>query len=328
MNLHFFRGANEVGASSTLIEMEESRILVDVGIRMGPGQNSLLPDFPDFDKVGMPDAVLLTHAHTDHIGALPVLRNLWHEGVKVFWTSPAKAIAQVMLRDNAKIMENEEQEKGKSPLYTRDDVECFLNCMDTEVPWLEPVPIWDGVTATWIPAGHILGAAMIYIQGKSESILMTGDVSATNQLTIPGLVVPEWVKPDVMVMESTYGNRQHEATRKQEAKRLAEDVAQTIEASGKVLIPAFAVGSSAQEVILILRNAMERREIRELPVYVDGMVRKVNQIYSDPDFVNELSPPLRRKAKCRENLFSAETHFYKHAAYGTEEGFEVFKVSA
>ena len=304
MKLHFFGGANEVGASATEIKIDGYRILVDAGIRMGPGQDSRLPDFLDFDKVGMPHAVLLTHAHTDHIGALPVpaLRSLWHDGVKVYWTSSTKAITRVMLKDNVKIMENEEQEKGKSPLYTRDDFEFFLNCMDREVPWLEPVPICEGVTATWIPAGHILGAAMIYIQGKSESILMTGDVSATDQLTIPGMVVPEWVKPDVMVIEATYGNRQHERTRQQEARRLVEDVAQTIEKGGKVLIPAFAVGR-AQEVILILKRAMERGEIRPFPVYVDGMVRDINRIYSDPDFADELSPSLQRRAKRRENLF-------------------------
>ncbi|MDE0014572.1 MAG: MBL fold metallo-hydrolase [Candidatus Poribacteria bacterium] len=305
MKTNFPGGANEIGASSTLIEIDEYRILVDAGIRMGPGQDSPLPDFPDFDKVGMPAAVLLTHAHADHTGALPVLRNLWLEGVKIYWTPATKAITRVMLEDSVNRMKHEEQEEGKQPLYTRDDVDVFWHCKEEEVPWLEPVPICEGVTATWIPAGHILGAAMIYIQGKSESILMTGDVSATNQLTIPGMVVPEWVKPDVMVIESTYGHRQHERTRKQEARRLAEDVAQTIEKGGKVLIPAFAVGR-AQEAILILKHAMESEEIPPFPVYVDGMVRDINRIYSDPDFADELSPSLQRKAERGENLFYSD----------------------
>lgn len=280
MNIYPFGGANEVGASSTLIEIDDYRILVDTGIRMGPGQDSQLPDFPDFDKEGMPDAVLLTHAHTDHTGALPVLKDLWLEGVKLYWTPSTKAISYVLLNDSAKRMQREEEE-GKPPLYTCEDLEFFLHCMEEEVPWLEPVEICPDVTATWIPAGHILGAAMIYIQSKHESILMTGDVSVTPQSTIPGLDMENLpYQPDVMVIESTYGNRQHEVTRKQEEKRLVKDIAKTIAAGGKVLIPAFAVGRS-QEVILILKRAMERKQIPEFPVYVDGMVRKVNVIYSD-----------------------------------------------
>ena len=299
-------GASEVGDSSTLIKIDGYRILVDAGIRMGPGQDPL-PHFPDFDTAGMPNAVLLTHAHTDHTGALPRLRNLWLAGVKVYWTPATKAITRVSLEHNAKRMQREKQNEGKTPLYTQDDVEVVLHCMEKEVRWLKPEPICGDVKATWIPAGHILGAAMIYIQGKHESILMTGDVSYTSQLTIPG-----WVEkglpyqPDVMVMESTYGNCLHEVSRKQEAKRLVEDVAKTIAAGGKVLIPAFAVGRS-QEVILILKDAMERREIPEFLVYIDGMVQAINRIYSDPDFVNELSPSLGRKAKRGEKLFYAET---------------------
>lgn len=304
MNLHFFGGANEVGASSTLIEIEGVRLLVDVGIRMGPDQDSPLPDFPDFDTVGMPDAVLLTHAHTDHIGALPVLRDLWLAGVKVYWAPATKAITRVLLEDSADRIEPDEEEKGKQPLYTRDDVNVALHCMETEVPWLEPVPICGDLTATWIPAGHILGAAMIYIEGKHESILMTGDVSVTKQLTIPSLDLPSWCKkPDVMVIEATYGDRQHEVSREEEAERLAADVAKTIAADGKVLIPAFAVGRS-QEVILILKQAMERKQIPEFPVHVDGMVRKVNTIYSD--FSDELSRPLRHAAEQNEDLFYSD----------------------
>ena len=300
MNFLPLGGANEVGASSMLIEIEESRILVDAGIRMGPGQDSQLPDFPDFDKVGMPDAVVLTHAHADHTGAMPVLRNLWLAGVKVYWTPATRAITRVSLEHNAKRMQHEEREEGKTPLYTQDDVEVALHCMEKEVPWLEPVPICEGVTTTWIPAGHILGAAMIYIEGKQESILITGDVSVTNQLTIPGMVVPAWCKPDVMVMESTYGNPQHEFTRTEEEKKLVNDIANTIKEGGTVLLPAFAVGRS-QEVILILKQAMERKEIPEFPVYVNGMVRAINGIYSK--FANELQRPLRRKAEQGEPLF-------------------------
>ena len=303
MNLRFSGGANEVGASSTLIEIEGVHLLIDVGIRMGPGQDSPLPDFPDFDKVGMPDAVLLTHAHTDHTGALPVLHNMLPADVKTYCTPATKAITKVLLEDSARRMARAEQEEGKTPQYTLKDVAAILNGMET-LGWLEPIEVCPGVTATWIPAGHILGAAMIYIQGKHESILMTGDVSVTNQMTISGLDLPSWCKnPDVMVIESTYGNPQHRLPRKQEAKRLAADVEAVIAARGKVLIPAFAIGRS-QEVILILKDAMERKEIPECLVYVDGMVRDVNAVYIQ--YANELQRPLRRKAEQGDPLFYSD----------------------
>ena len=298
MNLRFFGGANEVGASSTLIEIAGVRLFVDAGIRMGTDQYSQLPDFSEFDKIGMPDAVLLTHAHTDHTGALPILHNMLSADVKIYCTPATKAITKVLLEDNARRMERGEED-DEALRYTLADVAAVLNRMEP-VDWLKPIEVCSGVTATWIPAGHILGAAMIYIQGERESILMTGDVSATAQLTIPGMAKKLPYQPDVMVMESTYGNRQHKVSREQEAERLAADVAKTIAAGGKVLIPAFAVGRS-QEVILILKRAMEHKQIPEFPVHVDGMVQDVNDIYSR--FCNELSPSLHRKVKRDENIF-------------------------
>ena len=303
MKLHFLGGADEVGASCTLIEIEDQRILVDAGIRMNGPQDKKLPNFSVLDDVGMPNEVLITHAHTDHTGALPVLVNSLPESVKVSCTPATKAITKVLLEDSAKLMAQRKEQSGELPLYSPGDVAVALGRM-VGVPWQKRRPICGGaLTATWIPAGHILGAAMIHIEGTQESILMTGDVSVAHQLTIPGLVVPQ-CRSDVMVMESTYGNRPHDVDRTQEAKRLAEDVTKVIEAGGKVLVPAFAVGRS-QEVILILKRAMQRKQIPEFPVYVDGMVQKVNDVYSA--FGGDLSPPVRRKAERGEDIFYSGT---------------------
>lgn len=306
MKLTFSGGANEVGASSTPTEIDGYSILVDAGIRMNHEHTngSRLPDFSVFNKVGMPHVVLLTHAHTDHTGALPDLYKRLPVDVKVYCTEATKAITEVLLKDSVKIMQREAEQTGKAPRYTLDDVAAVLKRMET-VSWSDPVDICPGVTARWIRAGHILGAAMIYIEGKSETLLMTGDVSVTKQLTIPSVEVPSWCQhPDVMVMESTYGNRQHKVNRREEEKKLAADVANTvIKEGGTVLIPVFAIGR-AQEVILILKQAMERKEIREFPVYVDGMVRDVNSIYSQ--FPDELQRRLRRTAKQGESLFYSD----------------------
>lgn len=289
IKLRFFGGANEVGASCTLIEFDGCRILVDAGIRMGLGRNSKYPDFSALDK---PDALLLTHAHSDHTGALPVLAKENRLPEKVYCTPATKDITRVLLYDAVR---REERESPGLPEYTFNDVCEALSRMEL-VSYMEPVQICDGVKATWIRAGHILGAAMIYIQGKRESILLTGDVSIADQLTIPGMVIPEWCLPDVVVMESTYGNRLHKDRAQQEA-TLVQDVVEVIEAGGKVLIPAFAVARS-QEVIQILKAPMEREQI---PVYVDGMVREVNDVYSR--FVDDLSSSLQCKAKDGKDIF-------------------------
>lgn len=268
IKLRFFGGADEVGASCTLIEIDGRFILVDAGIRMGPGEDSKWPDFSALDK---PDALLLTHEHSDHTGALPLLAKENKLPEKVYCTPATQEIAWILFDD----AQGREQ-KSESPEYDFTHIcETHRRMVLGAVEWMKPVQVCEGVTARWIPAGHILGAAMIYIEGKRERILITGDVSVADQLTIPGLKVPAWCRPDVMVMESTYGDRQHKDRAEQEA-ALIRNVIRVIKAGGKVLIPAFAVARS-QEVILALKDAMERERI---PVYVDGMVLKVNEVYA------------------------------------------------
>ena len=301
MNITFLGGANKVGASCTLIEIEEARILVDAGIRQNVKQDTLLPDL---DKVGMPDAFLLTHAHTDHTGALPELARRW-PCVKGYCTPATKPITRVLLDDNKKRLGDEEQE-DENPLFTHGEIEAALQYLDFMKPvwWGEPEQICDSVTATWIPAGHVLGAAMILIEGKRESILITGDVSVTDQKTIPGMSMSNLpYQPDVMVMESTYGNRPPHKDRTEEEKQLVSDIAEVIEAGGKVLIPVFAIGR-AQEIIRILKKARQTRQIPERPVWVDGkMVTEVNDIYSHSCFANELLPSLKHEAEHGEDIF-------------------------
>ncbi|MYE87626.1 MBL fold metallo-hydrolase [Candidatus Poribacteria bacterium] len=303
MKITFLGGANEVGASCTLIEIEEKRILVDAGIRMNVDQEEKLPDL---DKVGMPDAFLLTHAHTDHTGALPGLVSRLPVDVTGYCTPATKRITRVLLEDSKNRQEREKQEE-KEHLFTPEEIDAALQYLEFMEPvrWREPIPICNDVTATWIPAGHILGAAMIFIEGKQESILMTGDISVTDQKTIPGMSMSDFDFPkpvDVMVMESTYGNRQHK-DRAHEEKRLVSDVARVIEAGGKVLIPVFAIGR-AQEVILILKDAMQRGTIPKFPVWVDGMVRNVNSIYSR--FADELLLFLKDNAEPGEDIFYSD----------------------
>ncbi len=240
MRLFFLGGADEVGASCTLVEMEGHRILVDAGIRMGAAPGAHLPNLSVLDDVGPPEEVLVTHAHVDHTGALPVLVAGLPPGTAIRYTPATQAIAGALLADAARIMAQRGEQEGELPLYPPEAVQMCLG-WGVPVPFLCTVPICDGaLKATWIPAGHILGAASIHIEGAREGLLITGDVCLANQRTIPGMVVPD-CRPDVVVVESTYGNRQH-ADRAQQETALALRVAEVVAAGGKVLIPAFAVG--------------------------------------------------------------------------------------
>ena len=306
MNITFLGGANEVGASCTLVEIEGQRILVDAGIRQNVEPDKQLPDL---NEIGEIDAFLLTHAHTDHTGALPGLVSRLPADVMGYCTPATKAITRVLLEDSRKRADRDIQER-KQPLFTPEAIDKaldYLAFMETEKSqWNTRVEISDGVTATWIPAGHILGAAMILIEGGQERILMTGDVSLTDQKTIPGMSMSESdlpSPPDVMVMESTYGNDQH-TDRAAEERRLVSDIAEVIEPGGKVLIPVFAIGRS-QEIILILKHAMQSDQIPEFPVWVDGMVRKVNGIYSQ--FSDELAPDLQSRSQRGEDIFYSDS---------------------
>jgi Cft2 family RNA processing exonuclease len=268
---------------------------------MGAAQGSHLLNFSVLDDVGRPEEVLITHAHTDHTGALPVLAGALGPKTRLLCTPATKAITRVLLSDAVKIMSIKEESEGELPLYPPEAADAVLARMQ-DVPWLTTVPICDGhLKATWIPSGHILGAASIFIEGRNESVLMSGDVSVANQRTIPGMTIPH-CRPNVIVLESTYGNRQH-ADRDQQERALVDKVAGVIEREGKVLIPAFAVGRS-QEVILILAKAMRDKIIPTFPIFVDGMVRSVNAVYAG--FGEELSNPVRKRVSKGEDPFYNE----------------------
>lgn len=281
MNITFLGGGNEIGASSAIVEIGSARILIDCGIRMS-GEHRL-PDLAAIKQThaGQLDAVLLTHAHMDHSGALPVLHQHF-PGVPVYATSPTRGLVEVLLRDSINIMRARAESEQELPLYSQPAVESLLEKM-IPTPFGSPMEIGrSGVTATWFPAGHILGASSIGVegveQGRSIRVLFSGDIAVADQLTVPGMLPPAAFRPDVLVIESTYGDRMH-SPRELEEQRLIEMVAGIIEQRGKLLIPAFAIGR-AQEVALMLLKQFRSKRLASFPVWIDGMVKTVCGVYS------------------------------------------------
>jgi Cft2 family RNA processing exonuclease len=226
--------------------------------------------------------VLLTHAHFDHSGALPVFHQQYPT-TPVYMTPPTQALVSVLLQDALRIAQSRFDTDGDLPAFPAAAVEALMTRI-IPVRFAEPMPIGTtALTATWFPAGHILGAASIGIEGNDHGttvrVLFSGDLAVGDQLTVPGMPVPTaFRQPDVLVIESTYGNRLH-SPRRAEEQRLVQLVSGVLARQGKLLIPAFAIGR-AQEIALMLIRAIRQQHLTPFPVFLDGMVRSVCRIYT------------------------------------------------
>ncbi len=272
MQLQFLGAADCVTGSRHRVEMNGSRVLLDAGLFQGYKvlrERNWAPPPPALLDV---DAIVLSHAHLDHSGWLPVLvRHGWRGPV---YASPATCdLAEVLLRDSAHLQEEDARRANRHgysrhekalPLYTKADVQRALAL-------LKPLPPGraqriGAATLTLSPVGHLLGACAVHLATSNESLLFSGDLGRSGDLLMP----PPAPAPaaDVLIVESTYGNRLHPA--EDVAPRLAAIVRDTIARGGSVLLPAFAVGR-AQALLLVLQRLKAAGEIPvDLPVFLDS----------------------------------------------------------
>ncbi len=293
MKLTFLGGADEVGGSGLLVEAGGRRVLIDAGLRPSPKARwglagDQLPDLSQIDRAGGLDAILVTHAHTDHTGALELVVGRYPQA-PVYATPATIALARVLHLDSRRIMQSRLEEEGELPLFDDVAVEKLAAAFHP-VPFQARLPLAEGLVVTFYPAGHIAGAAMIGLECDEGHLLVTGDISISDQRTVAGAKPPPF-RPDLLVVESTYGGRLH-ANRSAQERQLMEAVSQVTGAGGKVLIPAFALGR-AQEILLILSEFRRRGELPEVSVWADGMVRAICQAYAG--FPDILPLPLQER---------------------------------
>lgn len=293
MNLHFLGGAMEIGGSCIYIRIAGRGILLDSGIRQSVFKDPI-PDFRTIQERGGVDAIIVSHAHMDHIGTLPIISKAY-PSARIYMTAMTEDLTRVLLYDSLKIMKYREDE---IPHYSEQDVLAMLGRIHP-IGYQTPFPIFDRFTLTFYPAGHIAGAACIYLVTEDGSLFYSGDFSAFSQRTIEGIRIPK-LRPDVAIVETTYGNRLH-ANRMVEEKRLVELVRECIVQKKKILIPTFALGR-AQEVLLILRMAFLNQELPAVHVFVDGMVRDINQMY--------VRNPIYLKNALGKRIFKGNEPFY------------------
>ena len=282
-------GSSEIGRSCYLLELGDRRILVDCGIKASAWRD-LHPGCAALDRI---DALLLTHAHADHIGWVPALVRRFGDGLEIYCSSGTAALLPVQLqdgrqhylhkmrlrRDNAQYGSEEE---GPRDAYGQEDVDLvpYLVCAcgfgeETGLPF-------DDVSVRFFPAGHILGAASILIESRGRRIFFSGDFSSFPQLTTPAASWPEDLgEIDLLVLESTYGNRRHRPMEQVRGDLLAFIRETTQTRGGSVILASFALGR-AQELLKLIAAAQDRGELPpSLPVHFDGMIREINPIYAD-----------------------------------------------
>lgn len=272
MNLQFLGATGTVTGSKYLLRHGRDSVLVDCGLFQGYKQLRLRNWAPLPVDAASITAVVLTHAHIDHSGYLPLLVKQGFKG-KVYCTQATLELCAILLPDSGHLQEEEaayanrhafSKHKPALPLYTRDDAQQSLKQLEAVEfgHGFEPVP---GLRASLWPAGHMLGSAFVQIEDDRRSILFSGDIGRPDDLL---LAAPTpMAGADYLVTESTYGDRLHE--RSDVLIKLAEVVNRTIARGGAVIIPSFAVGR-AQSLLYAVHLLKQRQAIPNLPVYLNS----------------------------------------------------------
>ena len=310
MKLTFFGAAKAVTGSCHCVECGGRKILVDCGLQQGRDER----DNRELDfNPGYIDAVVVTHAHIDHSGRLPLLVKQGFAG-NIYCTRLTGQLLSIMLRDSAHIQESDakwENQKGQragkppvEPLYTLADVEKTMRHVVT-LEYGQKIPIADGVSLRFVDAGHLLGSASAELwltEGEeTRKIVFSGDIGNREQ---PIIRNPQYItEADYVVTESTYGDRLHDMSQDPDyTGDLAAIIDETLGKGGNVIIPSFAVGRT-QELLYFIREIKEQ-----------GLVKCV------PDFQVYVDSPLAGEAT---RIFSGDLH-----GYLDEEAIEALKGGA
>ncbi len=278
MKLTFLGAAHEVTGSRFLLQACGKNIMIDYGMEQGADlyENTPLPI-----TEGSIDAVLLTHAHIDHSGYLPLLYKNGFRG-HVYATDPTTDLCKIMLLDSAHIQESDAEYKNRKnqrsgkplvePLYTQEHAlgvhSQFMPCR-----YNDSVDIFEGISIRMVDVGHLLGSAAIEVtvteDGVTKTLVFSGDIGNIRQPLLRDPVPMK--KADIVVMESTYGDRTHGPT-PDYIGNLTEIIQSTLDKGGNVVIPSFAVGRT-QELLYFIRDIKQRGLIKghdHFPVYVDS----------------------------------------------------------
>ncbi len=287
MRIRNLNPATDIGASAWWLELDGHRLLLDAGVHPKLEGRASLP-LLDLVKNEDLDAIAITHCHHDHVGGLPVaVRH--HRRAHVLMTELSYFIVERVLHNSVNVMTRQREESGirDYPLYTHDEVDEIAPLFqgfkyNKEIEWAAFQKTRAGgnsPTLEFFDAGHALGSAGVLVRGKRETIFYSGDVCFRDQTLLKGARFED-VKADVLILETTRGNRAVVPTfnREDELKRFIAAIRATLKRKGSVLIPTFALGRS-QEILAALALAFRTGELKEQPIYIGGLGRVFTEIY-------------------------------------------------
>jgi Cft2 family RNA processing exonuclease len=277
----------DIGASAWLVEMGEHRILLDAGMHPKREGRDGVPLYGKTAGAEV-DAIAISHCHHDHVGTLPVAAKYFPKA-HILMTELSYLLVERVLHNSVNVMTRQRDERGirEYPLYTHDEVDDIapyfqgFKC-NREVEWGSFKKQRAGVpspTLEFFEAGHTLGSAGILLRGKNETLFYTGDVCFSDQTILKSAQFND-VKADVLIMETTRGNREipKDFTRQKEIDRLVEAIHAAQKRKGCILIPSFALGRT-QEILAMLALLMREEKLKKQPIYIGGLGRVFTEIY-------------------------------------------------
>jgi metallo-beta-lactamase family protein len=277
----------EVTGSAYYVQTKSGCVLVDCGLFQGGKRADALNRAPTGSKQKL-DAVLLTHAHLDHTGRLPLIAKAGYS-VPVYATPATMELTSLILRDSARIQlaDNErrnrkrarEGEPPQPPLYTPEDAEKLIQLL-RPVPYQQPFPVAPGIKAIWAEAGHMLGSGSIQLlieeDGKTKRVVFSGDLGPKGALILKDF--EPFKQADLVFLESTYGDHDHRPFT-ETVEEFVEIVKDAVNRGGKMLVPTFAVGR-AQLITTLLGWMFRTRKVRPFPLFLDSpMAIEATKIY-------------------------------------------------
>jgi Cft2 family RNA processing exonuclease len=277
----------DIGASAWLVELDEHRILLDAGMHPKLEGRAAMPTFNKANTHDV-DAIAISHCHHDHVGALPLACRHYPKA-HILMTDLSYLLVERVLHNSVNVMTRQRDELGIKdyPLYTHDELDDLSPRFqgfkyNREIEWAAFHKARTGApspTLEFFDAGHTLGSAGILLRGKKETLFYTGDVCFHDQTILKGARFED-VKADVMIMETTRGNREIPPghTRQSEMERLVAAIHEGLKKKGCVMIPAFALGRT-QEILALLALLMREGKLKKQPIYIGGLGRVFTEIY-------------------------------------------------